>query len=118
MMRFVIRGGISMFSFLKKQDNKIVNVNDLDNLIGKIELIDIREPNEYKNRTLETAKNIPMGNLLQNPDKYFSKDKTYYIMCQSGIRSSRASKQLSKQGFDVINVTGGVGSYSGNKRKS
>lgn len=51
-----------------------------------------------------------MGNLLKNPEKYLMKDKTYYIMCQSGARSNRTTKILNKQGYQVINVAGGVGS--------
>ena len=38
-----------MFEFLKRDNSQVINVNDLDNLIGKIDLIDIREPFEYKN---------------------------------------------------------------------
>ena len=106
-----------MFDFLKKEDCKTINVNDLDSLIGKIELIDIREPYEYAGGSIKTAKNIPMGNLLSDPDKYMSKDKTYYIMCQSGARSARTVGALAKQGFDVVNVSGGMGSYAGTKRK-
>lgn len=106
-----------MFDFLKKDDSKVINVNDMDNLIGKVELIDIREPYEYKSGSLRTAKNIPMGNLLASPEKYLIKDKTYYIMCQSGGRSGRTTKELTKQGFNVINVAGGMGSYVGAKRK-
>ncbi|MGB8453492.1 MAG: rhodanese-like domain-containing protein [Anaerocolumna sp.] len=106
-----------MFGFLKKDEDKVVHVNDMDNLIGKVDLIDIREPYEYKSGSLRTAKNIPMGNLLNEPDKYLIKDKTYYIMCQSGARSGRTCKVLLKQGFNVINVSGGMGSYAGTKRK-
>ena len=106
-----------MFDFLKRDDTKVINVNDMDNLIGKVELIDIREPYEYKNGSLKTAKNIPMGNLLASPEKYLIKDKTYYIMCQSGGRSGRTTKELTKQGFNVINVAGGMGSYVGAKKK-
>ncbi|MGL5479950.1 MAG: rhodanese-like domain-containing protein, partial [Clostridium sp.] len=36
-----------MFSFLKS-NTKVVNVNDIDNLIGKVNIIDIREPYEFK----------------------------------------------------------------------
>jgi len=53
---------------------------------------------------------LEMGNLLKNPEKYLMKDKTYYIMCQSGARSNRTTKILNKQGYQVINVAGGVGS--------
>ncbi len=106
-----------MFDFLKKDNSSIINVNDMDNLLGTVELIDIREPYEYKSGTLKTAKNIPMGNLLNAPNKYLIKDKTYYIMCQSGGRSSNACSVLKKQGYNVINVIGGMGSYAGAKRK-
>jgi rhodanese-related sulfurtransferase len=106
-----------MFDFLKRDDSKVIHVNDMDNLIGKVELIDIREPYEYKSGTLKTAKNIPMGNLLTSPEKYLVKEKTYYIMCQSGGRSGNACRTLTKQGFNVINVAGGMGSYVGSKRK-
>jgi rhodanese-related sulfurtransferase len=101
---------------MKKDNGKIIHVNDLDNLIGKVELIDIREVYEYKSGSIQTAKNIPMGNLISEPSKYLKKDKTYYIMCQSGGRSNMATKELIKQGFDVINVAGGMGSYVGSKR--
>ena len=106
-----------MFGFLKSNDDKVINVNDIDNLIGIVELVDIREPYEFKGGSLRTAKNIPMGNLLSEPNKYLNKEKAYYIMCQSGGRSGRTCRALLKQGFNVINVSGGMGSYVGTKRK-
>lgn len=106
-----------MFGLFKAEDGKVIHVNDIDDLIGKIELIDIREPYEVAAASILTAKNIPMGNLLGNPGKYLIQGKTYYIMCQSGGRSTRACKMLKDQGYDVINVAGGMGSYMGKKRK-
>ncbi|MBD7916502.1 rhodanese-like domain-containing protein [Clostridium sp. Sa3CUN1] len=106
-----------MLGLFNKSSNKIINVNDIDNLIGKINLIDIREPFEYRGGSIESAKNIPMGNLLEEPEKYLEKDKEYHILCQSGGRSARACNKLSGLGFNVINVAGGVGSYAGSKRK-
>lgn len=106
-----------MFNLFKRDESKVINVNDMDNLIGKVELIDIREPYEYRRGSLKTAKNIPMGDLLASPEKYLVKDKPYYIICQSGARSRSATRILSKQGFDIINVAGGMGSYLGRKRK-
>lgn len=108
---------MKVFEFLKRDNSQVINVNDLDTLIGKIDLIDIREPFEYKNVSIKTAKNIPMGNLLESPEKYLTTDKTYYIMCQSGGRSGRTTKLLEKQGYNVVNVSGGMGSYVGTKRK-
>jgi len=105
-----------MFELFNIEKPEVVNVNDLDSLIGEIDLIDIREPHEFANGSIESAKNIPMANLLGEPEKYLSKEETYYIMCQSGGRSRRTSKSLAKLGYNVIDVTGGVGSYVGTKK--
>lgn len=105
-----------MFEFFKNSNAKVINVNDIDNLIGKIDLIDIRESYEYIGGSIKSAKNIPMGTILSEPEKYLNRDKEYYIMCQSGGRSTRAVKELTNLGYDVINVAGGVGSYVGSKK--
>ena len=102
---------------LKRSEEKIIHINEIDHLIDKVEIIDIREPYEYKSGSIRSAKNIPMGNLLNEPKKYLDTDKTYYVLCQSGARSRRACKMLTKQGFDVVNVSGGVGSYVGTRRQ-
>ncbi len=105
-----------MFKILKKNEGQVINVNEIDNLLGKIELIDIREPYEYNAGSIKTAKNIPMNTLLNDTGKYISKEKKYYIVCQSGGRSSRTCSLLTKNGYNVVNVSGGVGSYVGTKR--
>lgn len=105
-----------MFDFFRRDDSMVINVNDMDDLIGKVEIIDIREPYEFKYGSLKTAKNIPMGDLLTSPEKYLAKDKVYYILCQSGGRSGKATSVLAKRGFNVINVAGGMSSYMGTKR--
>ena len=104
-----------MFGISNKDTGKTISVNDIDKLIGEIDLIDIREPYEYSSGSIKSAKNIPMQTLLNNPDKYLKKGKEYYIVCQSGRRSSMLCTELNKKGFDVIDVTGGVSSYLGNK---
>jgi rhodanese-related sulfurtransferase len=105
-----------MFNFFRNDNKKVIHVNDIDPLLGKINLIDIREPYEYKSGTIKTAKNIPMGTMLSNPDKYLSKDKEYYIMCHSGARSSRTCSSLIREGYNVVNISGGMASYVGTKR--
>lgn len=92
---------------------KTINVNSIDNLLGKIDLIDIREPYEYEEKRIETAKNIPMHDLLDDPEEYLDKNKEYHIICEAGKRSLIASMELSEMGFKVINVSGGTGGYIG-----
>lgn len=106
-----------MFRIFSKNTGKTIHVNDLDQLIGSINLIDIRETYEFQSGSIKSAKNIPMNQLLTNPSEYLEQDQPYYIICQSGARSAAACKQLTKWGYDVMNVIGGVGSYVGTKRK-
>lgn len=106
-----------MFPFLFKSTGNSVNVNELEELFGKINLIDIREQYEYRVGHLPTAKNIPMEELLNAPEKYLDKSKEYYIICQSGSRSSRTCSLLKSNGYNVINVSGGTGRYSGNLKR-
>ena len=106
-----------MFNFFSKNKFDSVNVNDLDELLGKINLIDVRENYEYKSGHLPTAKNIPMSSIVTEPEKYLDEAKEYHIICQSGGRSSRVCSNLSSRGYKVINVAGGTGSYRGALQK-
>jgi rhodanese-related sulfurtransferase len=100
-----------MFFNLGNSKVKTISVHDIDPLLGKIDLIDIREVYEYKGGHVPTAKNIPMDTILAQPDKYLDKAKEYHIICQSGGRSSSACSRLVSKGYNVINVGGGTGSY-------
>jgi len=106
-----------MFNFFHQNTGKAINVNDIDSLIGSINLIDIREPYEFQSGSIKSAKNIPMNTLLGNPKAYLKPEGEYYIVCQSGGRSQRACSTLARDGYNVINVSGGVGSYAGTKRQ-
>lgn len=103
-----------MFSF--HNNEKTIDINEIDELIGSINLIDIREPHEFKCGTIRTAKNIPMDTLLNNPEKYLSKENKYYIMCRAGRRSAIACKELKYKGYDVVDVTSGMAFYEGYER--
>ncbi|WP_139904478.1 rhodanese-like domain-containing protein [Clostridium thermarum] len=102
-----------MFKFMFKNTLKSVEVNEIQDLLGKIELIDVREPYEYKYGHLPTAKNIPMDELIHKADKLLDKSKEYHIICQSGGRSSNVCSILKGKGFNVVNVSGGTGRYRG-----
>lgn len=92
-----------------------IHMREIEPLLGSIELIDIREPFEYATGSIETAKNIPMGELLEFPETYLEPDTTYYIVCQSGRRSLNTVLRLKMQGYNVIDVAGGVSTYKAMK---
>lgn len=106
-----------MFSLFKKDDGISIHVSEIDSILENGNLIDIREAYECSNGAIEKSKNISMGQLLSNPDKYLKNNKKYYIICQSGARSARTTSVLRKAGYDVVNVRGGMNGYRGTNRK-
>ena len=102
-----------MLKSLFKRDGNSIDVNELEELLPKINLIDVREPNEYKGGHLRGAKNIPMNTILEHSEKYLDKSKEYHIICHSGARSLKTCSTLKHNGFNVINVSGGTSRYQG-----
>lgn len=82
------------------------------NKTESLNIIDVREVDEYIKGHIPNSKNHPLSNIEQEKNK-FSKSKEYYIICQSGNRSSIVSKYLGELGFDVVNVMGGMSSWKG-----
>lgn len=78
-------------------------INDKDKVF-----IDVRTPREFKARNAKQFKNIPLGSDFSN----LPKEKEIVVICQSGMRSKQACKQLRKLGYlKVTNVRGGMSAY-------
>lgn len=78
-------------------------INDKDKLF-----IDVRTQGEYKARGLKQFKNMPLGSDYSK----LPKDKEIIVICQSGMRSQSACKQLKKLGYThITNVRGGMSAY-------
>lgn len=77
-------------------------VNDSQKLF-----IDVRTRAEYKSNGLRQFKNMPLGSDYSK----LPKNKEIYVICQSGMRSKAACKQMKKQGLHVTNVRGGMSHY-------
>lgn len=77
------------------------------------QFVDVRTPGEYKGNHIRGFKNIPLQQLVQKSHKELSKDYEVVVICQSGMRSQKASKILKNLGFTkVTNVRGGMGSWN------
>jgi len=69
-------------------------------------LIDVREPDELRAVRTEIAQPLPMSTLQDHLDEL--PDGPIYVLCHSGGRSARVTAFLEQQGFDAINVEGGI----------
>ena len=70
-------------------------------------LVDVREVEEFEALHLEGARNFPLSQLADTY-KQLEKNQLYYVICKSGMRSARACQFLAEQGYEVINVQGGM----------
>ncbi|MGM0124771.1 hypothetical protein IGI37_002165 [Enterococcus sp. AZ194] len=79
---------------------------------NQLNVIDVREADEYVVEHLSNATNYPLSQ-LNCQFKQLDKRQTYYLICQSGSRSMTACQFLSSQGYEVTNVLGGISSWLG-----
>jgi rhodanese-related sulfurtransferase len=69
-------------------------------------LIDVREPAELQAVRTEVAQPLPMSTLQDHLDEL--PDGTIYVLCHSGARSARVGQYLEQQGYDAVNIEGGI----------
>jgi rhodanese-related sulfurtransferase len=79
---------------------------------GKIDLVDVRTPLEYRELHVADARNVPLDQLdplaLMQARKG-SRDEPLYIICRSGSRGRQACEKFLAAGFtNTINVEGGT----------
>ncbi|QNJ93170.1 rhodanese-like domain-containing protein [Mycolicibacterium fluoranthenivorans] len=70
-------------------------------------LLDVREDDEWQRGHVAGAQHIPMGDVPARIDE-IDRDATLYVMCHAGGRSLRVAQYLARNGFEPINVTGGM----------
>nr|WP_221301836.1 rhodanese-like domain-containing protein [Texcoconibacillus texcoconensis] len=77
-----------------------------------VQLIDVRTPIEFTGDGIKTSKNIPVHKIKKQHNE-LDKDKEVIVICQSGVRSNKASRKLKKLGFKKVkNVKGGMSAFT------
>lgn len=70
-------------------------------------VVDVREAHEYASGHMPGAVSIPMS-VLPVRFQELPRDRTVYVICQSGARSAQVVQWLNPQGYDSVNVGGGT----------
>jgi len=78
-----------------------------------IQLIDVRQPEEWAFAKIEGAKLIPLGEILNRVSEIDEARETV-LHCKMGMRSARAVEALQRAGFkgDLKNLKGGITAWS------
>jgi rhodanese-related sulfurtransferase len=79
---------------------------------GRIDLIDVRTPVEFREVHVEHARNVPLDRLdpaAVVQGRNGRRDELLYVICRSGSRGRQACEKFLAAGFtNVVNVEGGT----------
>ena len=70
-------------------------------------VLDVREVVEWDAGHVAGARHIPMNTLIERIGEV-PHDTRVYVMCRVGGRSAQVTHYLTQQGWDAVNVDGGM----------
>jgi len=78
-----------------------------------IQIIDVREPNEYETARIPNSIHIPLGQILNRMSEIDPSRETV-VHCKMGGRSAKAIEALTRAGFsgNLTNLKGGITAWS------
>lgn len=78
-----------------------------------LQIIDVREPNEYAFARIPNSIHIPLGQIVNRMSEIDAQRETV-VHCKLGGRSARAIQLLKQAGFTgkLVNLTGGITAWS------
>ena len=93
---------------------KEISPKDVEHMLSDgadMNIIDVREAEEVAEGKIPGAVNIPLG-LIEFRKQDLDRSKEYVLVCRSGGRG-RATEYLEGQGYQVVNMTGGMLAWEG-----
>jgi rhodanese-related sulfurtransferase len=73
-------------------------------------VLDVREPIEWEHGHIDGAVHVPLMELPNRRDEI--PEGHVLVVCRVGARSMQATHYLAQQGFDVVNLDGGMVDWS------
>ncbi|MCA0438731.1 MAG: rhodanese-like domain-containing protein [Actinobacteria bacterium] len=86
-----------------------------DSLPDNAQLVDVRERDEWDLGRAPDAVHIPLGEIETRLDE-LPTSRPLVITCRSGGRSSRVVAYLIGEGYDAVNLTGGMLAWKNENR--
>jgi glyoxylase-like metal-dependent hydrolase (beta-lactamase superfamily II)/rhodanese-related sulfurtransferase len=92
-----------------------ITVDELKDWLNEkedLQIIDVRQPGEYKSGHVPSATNAPLAHLADRVSK-LDPDRRTAVICAGGYRSSAATSVLARLGFNnLFNVVGGTSAWT------
>ncbi len=74
-------------------------------------LLDVRQPEEFRDGHIPGAKLIPLGELSRRLGE-LPRDCEIICVCRSGNRSHSATRHLTSAGYNAVNLQGGMNAWA------
>jgi len=74
-------------------------------------LLDVRTREEFAEKHIDGALNIPVQELEQRLEEVGAKDRPVVVYCRSGARSDRAMKLLKAEGWKTVENLGPMSAW-------
>lgn len=84
-----------------------MNPEDAHAARDDVQLLDVREPEEWRAGHIDGAVHIPMGQLNARRDE-LATDRMIVAVCRSGARSGAVADALQRAGYQAQNLDGGM----------
>ena len=103
----------------KHEKNKEIIFFSLQNLFKLLPeddylFLDVRSIEEHKVKAIPNTPNIPVQELENRIDELkIYRDKKIIVYCRSGNRSKLGTDILTKNGYDAVNLIGGMNQWEG-----
>ena len=98
-----------------KDNFDTVDVNEFEKIIkeNNVMILDVRTEEEFKEGHIKNAINIDYysKDFVKTCKEKLKKDNKIAVYCQSGYRSKKSSKILSKEDFKIVNLKGGIDNW-------
>lgn len=108
---------IIVTGLIQKKNLKTLTEEEFRQGYRKAQLIDVREPDEFKNGHILGARNIPLSQIRMRY-KEVRNDQPVYLYCANGTRTVRAAAFLKKKKInDLYQLKGGFKKWTGRVKK-
>ncbi|GAC1583354.1 MAG: hypothetical protein NVS3B24_22030 [Candidatus Dormibacteria bacterium] len=79
--------------------------------LANLQLIDVREADEWKSGHVDGAVPIPLGRLQESLGS-IDPSRRVAVICHSGMRSQQGAQLLRKYSLDAVSVSGGMSAWT------
>lgn len=118
MLLFAVLLVLSACSSKSDTDYLTIELDEVQQLQNNGSIIlDVREVDEFAEGHIIGAINLPLSKLKEGNREGLDKDQSYVVICRSGNRSKEASTILAKDNYDIVNVSEGMSSWTGEVEK-